>query len=94
MMWKDLRELLLVLVESSLLFNNNKKKSIKQKKNKKNETKQKKINLMTEILLPSNTSNRFKFLMTTCGKKLGLRRRNRTMTLPTGKSRTLDSRLL
>ena len=50
---------------------------------------------MTESLLCNNTSNRFKFIMTpTRGKICGLRRRNGTITLPSGKSRTGDNMLL
>ena len=50
---------------------------------------------MTESLLSNNTSNRFKFIMTpTRGKTCGLRRRNGTITLPSGKSRTVDNILL
>ena len=57
--WKDLRELLLVLV----IFAPQQKKSKKTKRRYK---------LMIESLLSSNTSNRFKFIVTpTRGKNLG-----------------------
>ena len=50
---------------------------------------------MTESLLSNNTSNRFKFIMTsTGGKTCGLRRRNGTITITSGKSRTVDNMLL
>ena len=47
---------------------------------------------MTESLLNSNTSNHFKLIMLqTCGKTCGLRRRNGTITLPSGKVRTVEN---
>ena len=50
---------------------------------------------MTESLLSNNTSNYFKFIMTPIhGKTCGLRRRNGTITLPSGKLRTVDNMLL
>ena len=50
---------------------------------------------MTEGLLTNSTSNRFKLVTTpTCGKTCGLRRRNRTITLPSGKVRTVENMLL
>ena len=55
--WKDLWELLLVFV----IFAPRQKKMAKRQ--------QKRYNLMIESLLPSNTSNRLKFIVTpTCGK--------------------------
>ena len=56
----------------------------------KNKQKNKKRDhFMTEGLLSNNTSNHFKFIMTsTRGKTCGLRRRNRTITLPSRKPRT------
>ena len=50
---------------------------------------------MTENLLTNNTSNRFKLIMLlTCGKTCDLRRRNGTITLPSGKVRTVENVLL
>ena len=55
----------------------------------------KRYNLMTERQLSNNTSNRFKFIMTsTRGKTCDLRRRNGTISLPSGKSKTVDNMLL
>ena len=49
---------------------------------------------MTESLLSSNTSDRFKFIMTpTPEETCGLHRRNET-TLPSPKPRTVDNMLL
>ena len=57
--------------------------------------KQKRYNLITESLFSINTSNPFKFVMTsTRGKICGLGQRNGTITLPLGKSRTIDNMLL
>ena len=64
--WKDLRELLLV----QGIFAPQQKKAKRQKKKRYNLQK-KRYNLMIESLLSSNTSNRFKFIVTpTCGKNL------------------------
>ena len=62
--WKDLRELLLVLV----IFALQQKKSISifsiKKKKKQKKKKKKRYNLMIESLLSNNTSNLYKFIMT------------------------------
>ena len=58
----------------------------------KNKQKNKRYNLMTESLQSNNTSNPFKFIMTpTRRKTFGLGHRNGTITLPQGKSRTVDN---
>ena len=50
---------------------------------------------MTEHLLSNNTSNRFKFIMTSTSEKTcDLRRRNGTISLPSGKSKTVDNMLV
>ena len=49
---------------------------------------------MTESLL-SNSTSRFKFIMSlTRGKTCGLHRRNGTITLSSGKPRTVENMLL
>ena len=61
----------------------------------KQKKKKKRYNLMTESLLFKNTSTCFKFIMTpTRVKTRGLRRKNGTITLRSGKSRTVDNMLL
>ena len=50
---------------------------------------------MTERLLSNSAISRFKFIMTLTRKKTcGLRRRNGTITLPSGKPRTVENMLL
>ena len=50
---------------------------------------------MTETLLPSNTSNYFKIIMTpTRGKTCGFRRGKKTITLPSRKPKTIGNMLL
>ena len=64
-------------------------------KSKQKKKKKKRYNLMTESLLFKNTSTCFKFIMTpTRVKTRGLRRKNGTITLRSGKSRTVDNMLL
>ena len=49
---------------------------------------------MIESLLSNSTTSHFKFIMTlTRGKTCGLRRRNGTITLPSGKPRTVENML-
>ena len=63
----------------------------KQKASKK----QKRYNLMAESLLSNITISHFKFILTlTCEKTGGLRRRNGTITLLSGKPRTVENMLL
>ena len=63
--------------------------------NKKQTKKQKRYNLRTESLLSNNTSNCFEFIMTlTLGKTFDLGRRNRPITLPSGKSKNVANMLL
>ena len=50
---------------------------------------------MTEGLLTNNTTNRFKLIMTPpFGKTCGLPHKNGTITLPSGKVRTVENMLL
>ena len=54
--------------------------------------KKKKIQPYAKSLLSNNTPNRFKLIMTiNSGKTCGLRRRNKTITLSSAKSRTVDN---
>ena len=59
---------------------------------KKQAKKQKRYNFMTESLLTNNISNRFKLIiLQICGKTYSLCRRNGTITLPSGKVRTVEN---